>query len=273
VIQWNWPGNVAIDWKSDRGLAYGDGVFETLRVLPRGPVLAERHRERLLAGCKALGLPFTQAHWDRWWQEIDRRRWLHAENSAGHIIKIIVTRGSGGRGYRPPAAPTARVISARSAAPRLPEAPVRLHVCQTPVTATQPGNGLKTLSRLDQVLASREIPRDCFEGLMTDSQGRPVEGTRSNIFVLSNDILYTPPRWQLAVDGVMRQALVECLPQIGLEVRERPLIFAQLRQSQGAFIANSVMGVLAVAGIGCLNLRYAERIADVQAFTRQHFGI
>lgn len=157
--------------------------------------------------------------------------------------------------------------------PPLPSDPVDLCLCRTRVTPPQPGSGFKTLNRLDQVLASREIPEGYFEGLMTDHQGRPVEGTRSNLFVFSPKVIYTPPKWQLAVAGVMRDALMECLAAIGLVVKEKPLTFAEIRRSEGAFIANSVMGVLAVARIGCMSLRYAEKTSDIQTFTRQNFGI
>lgn len=271
-MQWHWVG-AGTDWQTDRGLAYGDGLFETLRVLPSGPVLAERHRNRLLAGSRALGLPFAEEHWKCWLSELAQRGWLHTQEDAGHIVKIVVTRGSGGRGYRPPETASIRVITSIGPVPLIPAGPVALHLCRTAVAPVPGLAGYKTLNRLEQVLASRELPSGAFEGLMTDPQGRLVEGTRSNIFVLLDDLLYTPPRRQLAVAGVLRDALVEALPGIGIPVREAPIGFQRLRQSQGAFIVNSVMGVVEVGRIGCFKLGYAERTAEIRSFTRQHFGI
>lgn len=272
MLEWLWPDSSEATWPTDRGLAYGDGVFETLRMLPSGPVLAEQHRDRLLAGCRALGLPFTRSDWDLWWRGLEHRRWLSAGQASGHIIKIVITRGSGGRGYRPPPQATPRVITTRAAMPALPVGPVRLQLCRTHLASPQL-EGLKTLNRLEQVIASRELMPGCFEGLMTDPQGRPVEGTRSNIFVLSEGVVYTPPKWQLAVAGVLRNVLIERLPEIGIPVRERPLSFAWLGQSQGVFIANSVMGVVIVGQVGCCRLSLSETTASIQSFTRQHFGI
>ena len=156
--------------------------------------------------------------------------------------------------------------------PALPQSPVQLQLCRTALT-TNPNGGLKTLNRLDQVMAARELSRTCFEGLMLDSLGRPVEGTRSNLFVFSNGIVVTPPDWQLAVAGVMRRVLIEVLPTLGIGIREQPLGFRQLKEGQGAFLASSVMGIIPIASIGCLKLRYPKRIQDIQSFTRQHYGI
>lgn len=272
MLQWLWP-DPDTGWHGDRGLAYADGVFETLRILPSGPVLPDQHRDRLLAGCQALGLPFVPENWQQWLGETERRGWLTTDDKTGHIIKVIITRGSGGRGYRPPESTQPRVISSRAPMPLIPEQPVQVHLCRTPLIPTPACGGLKTLNRLDQVLAARELPPECFEGLMTDSCGRPIEGTRSNFFVIADDVLYTPPRWQLAVAGVLRNILVERLPEIGIEVRERPLTFNLVQRSQGAFIANSIFGVLPVARIGCCKLGYAERVADIKSFTRRLFGI
>ena len=273
MIEWNWSSAGESAWRADRGLAYSDGLFETIRISSQGPVLLEGHRDRLLAGCRALGLPFTSRNWEHWWYQVNRLKWLEADHRDGCIIKIIVTRGSGGRGYKPSAMPVIRVISLRAELPPLPTVPVALYPCVTPVTEPSDGKGFKTLNRLEQVLAARELPVDCFEGLMCDRQGRPVEGTRTNLFVLTNGTLYTPPRRQLAVSGVMRRALMQGLSTVDIPVKERVLSFAQLRQSQGVFITSSVLGVLPVARVGCLNVHYSERTAEIQQFVWHNFGI
>jgi len=86
--EWIWPGNDPVVPSDDRGLAYGHGVFETLRVTPAGPVLLEAHRERLLAGCHALGIPFDADGLDAWQQQAAERGLLAPQAPLGQAVSV-----------------------------------------------------------------------------------------------------------------------------------------------------------------------------------------
>jgi 4-amino-4-deoxychorismate lyase len=176
----------------DRGLAYGDGVFETMAATG-GVVLAlDRHLQRMASGCRHLGFEPPP-------MDTVRRASAAVVPCTGRcVIKLLVTRGRGGRGYRPPEAPepTLRVschpwpqhvdLARRQGivAWRL-----RYRLGHNPALA-----GLKHLNRLDQVLAAAELARhaQAQEGIVCDLEGRPVCGVMSNLFLVRDGALITP---------------------------------------------------------------------------------
>ncbi|MDN6179613.1 MAG: aminodeoxychorismate lyase [Halomonas subglaciescola] len=220
----------------DRGLAYGDGVFETVLLRDGAPGLWPYHRARLMRGCRTLGIePPDEAALAATWQ---------APASGLEVLKIILTRGSGGRGYALPGTAEPRLISRRT-----PFAPATLRwrgvdVCLCALRlARQPAlAGIKHLNRLENVLARREWQRkDIAEGLLADSDGNLVEATAMNVFWRAGGAFWTPPLDACGVAGTLRAALLAR----GV-VAEAPLSLAELRSSESIeqlFVGNSVQGV------------------------------
>ncbi len=268
-FRWIWPSSDGPD-PADRGLAYADGLFETILVGPRGPVLLDAHLVRLQRGARVLGIPCTDSALSFWRREVGRR-WREKGLERG-VIKLILTRGAGGRGYRPPSVVRPTMLTTFSAgAPKSPLSGVDTALCSVPVTCLGPG-GAKALARGEQVAAAARIPAHCFEGIMTDRLGRPLEGTRSNLFAFDDEGLVTPPAGHLAVAGVMRDFLLSRLPSLGIPVREAPLSWSSVAGSQGLLLCNSVFGVAPVARIGCLQLPLDDRIARIRRLLEQEFG-
>ena len=95
MVLLNGAGKHFID-VSDRGLQYGDGLFETLEIFQGKPVFFEQHLQRLRMGCSRLLIPEPDC-------QLLRHEALSLCKDAEHaVLKIIITRGSGGRGYRQP---------------------------------------------------------------------------------------------------------------------------------------------------------------------------
>ena len=232
----------------DRGLAYGDGLFETIAVRD-GRVLGwTAHMQRLARGCAALALPPPDS------------AQLHSEAQlllSGHlrgIVKIIVTRGTGGRGYRPPLAAPARRILAWYEWPSDPDllasTPVDTWLCRTRLGFNPQLAGIKHLNRLEQVLASAEWPAPrFFEGLMQDLDGMLIEGTRSNLFVLRRGVLTTPDLTRCGVAGIVRQAVITAVTARGIAVRVEPLPLAELEDAEEVFICNAVIGLRVLSSL------------------------
>ena len=230
---------------TDRGLAYGDGLFETLLITARGPVLADYHLDRLALGLQRLGLNLTRQH-------VEKTLLAYPGYHQPGIVKLIVTAGSGGRGYlRGDARPV--TLLSHFPFPSHPaayyEQGIRLFPCRTRLGRSPALAGLKHLNRLEQVLARNEWGSldEYQEGLVCDLDGRPVEGTLSNLFIVEGSTALTPPLDNCGVAGVMRRWLLEQLPAAGVQVKETPITLERFRLAGERFFCNSVFGVWPVA--------------------------
>lgn len=189
----------------DRGLAYGDGVFETVLVRQGKPLLWAEHKARLVTGCRRLGFPPpTESALDDLCVSLPKE--------GAHILKIIVTRGSGGRGYLPPSNPTPRVaMRVRPFSPHSLNADkgVTVRLCHLQLAAQPLLAGIKHLNRLENVLARQEWQDARYaEGLLCDGAGYVIEATAMNVFWLEQGQWYTPATTYCGVQGTLTQALV-----------------------------------------------------------------
>lgn len=233
----------------DRGLHYGDGLFETMVVRGQHLPLLGYHLERLALGCARLGLVMPAE------DLLQRELQAAAQDADGAILKLIVTRGVGGRGYAPPDQVVATRILLRYPRKEYPaehwQDGVRLRVCEMRLGRNRKLAGLKHLNRLEQVLARSEWRGGEAEGLMLDEAGLVIEGTMSNVFAeLAPGVLATPAVDLCGVAGVMRRRLLERAGQAGLTLRVAELSLAELLQAREIFICNSVIGVWPVAAVG-----------------------
>ncbi len=237
----------------DRGLHYGDGLFETMAVIDGSPWLWERHMRRLCQGARRLGLPGPDA---------PRLREEALRLGAGHaraVLKVIITRGRGARGYRAEETPRLTRIVARYAWPDYPAAfsskGIQVRVCDTRLGDNPHLAGLKHLNRLEQVLARGEW-RDpgIAEGLMLDQSGRVISGTQSNLFAVRGGGLCTPELSRCGIRGVMREWILEQGTAMGIPCSETALTLDDILGAEEVFMCNSVAGIWPVRGIGAARL-------------------
>lgn len=226
----------------DRGLAYGDGLFETIAVRNGAPRFFDRHLARLLDGCRRLNIPDPPA------QRIDDEIIQLIAGARHGTAKVIITRGIGPRGYRPPmAARPTRAIGFTPDDGDLPTghpAGIRVISCRTPVSCNAALAGLKTLNRLDNVLARSEWQDDAVsEGLMCDSGGRLIGGTMSNVFMVRGGRLLTPALDRCGIRGVMRAVVMESATGIGLTAMETEIGAQDLVQADELFLTNALIGL------------------------------
>jgi 4-amino-4-deoxychorismate lyase len=239
----------------DRGLAYGDGLFETMRVRRRGIRLLDLHFERLLEGMKRLKLEVSVA-------ALEREAAARARQRVDGVLKLIVTRGPGGRGYRPAGNERATRVLSLYPLPPVPggSRPVRLRVCRTRMAINPELAGLKTLNRLESVMARSEW-RDVrlWEGLMLDMEGTLVSGTMSNLFLRRGATLMTPALDRCGIAGVMRRWVLERAPELHLKVWQGRLPVEALQDAEEVFMTNAVAGVVSVGliEIGAQRIRVA----------------
>ncbi len=253
----------AIDHR-DRGLQYGDGVFETMRVRRRSVRLLDYHLERLFEGCRRLKIAAPAA------AGLRRELVSRAARRGEAVLKLIVTRGVGPRGYRASGHERCtRVISLHPLPAARGEA-VRVRMCATRVGANPALAGLKTLNRLESVVARGEWQDpSIWEGLMRDVEGNVVGGTLSNLFIGRGPFLMTPMLDQCGIAGVMRRWVLEQSRHLGLRPLEGRLRWEELAEAEEVFMTNAVAGIVSVAviqqGKDRIELRHTEIAGRLRA--------
>jgi len=229
---------------TDRGLHYGDGVFETIAIRTGKPQFWAAHMERLLDGCARLSIPIPDV--TLLTAETER---LCTEGEDA-VLKIIITRGSGGRGYRPPFEPEPQRILIRYPWPEhhVPDEGITLRQCHTPLSCNPVLAGIKHLNRLEQVLARNEWSDESIhEGVMCDTEGYVIEGTMSNLFAVRDGVLITPELSNCGVAGIMRQQVMAVAQHLSIPCEHVRFKAEELNSMDELFITNSIIGVWPVA--------------------------
>ncbi len=246
----------------DRGLLYGDGLFETIAVCDGMPQLWERHMQRLALGCGRLdiGMPDTELLLGETLQV--------AGNMPRAVVKIIVTSGRSARGYRRRSEnPVTRIVQGRPW-PDYPGNNARSGVvtcwCQTRLARQPRLAGMKHLNRLEQVLARNEWRDEYAEGLMCDTEGLAIEGTMTNLFVVSGGTLITPDLSQSGVAGVMRAEVLEQASRLGIDTRIQPVPVGMVEAANEIFLTNSLIGIWPVARLATRNYVVGEITKTLQ---------
>jgi 4-amino-4-deoxychorismate lyase len=227
---------------SDRGFQYGDGLFETLEVVNNQPAYLDLHLHRLNHGCNKLQIPFPGFELLK--QEIS----LICKSSEHSVLKIIITRGVGGRGYKMPEAslPT-RVLSLHP----FPEYPhhyqkqgITARFCTTRLGLNPDLAGIKHLNRLEQVLARAEWQdNNIQEGILLDINNNVIEGVMTNIFYVKNMRLYTPKLTDAGVLGIMRHLILHIANNENILVTEHTVTKNDLLTADELFVCNSIIGL------------------------------
>jgi len=248
---------------SDRGLQYGDGLFETLTVNNGKPVFLTQHLNRLTKGCQRLHIPAPDL--DTLRAEIKQL----CQNVDKAVLKIIITRGSGGRGYRQPDdIQTTRVLSLHPF-PNYPNSyaqqGITARFCTTRLGLNPTLAGMKHLNRLEQVLARAEWNDDTIqEGIMLDINNRVIEGTMSNLFYSKNNQLYTAELTQSGIAGIIRAMIIS-----HESVIEHSYNQAELLAADELFVCNSVIGIWPIQQLANQTFSVGHKTKQLQHWLTQ----
>lgn len=243
-------GNVPVD---DRALQYGDGVFETIAVRDAIPRLWSLHMARLALACGRVGLAMPAPNILR--RDLDNALARTTVNTGFCTAKLIISCGGDERGYRRPqlAAGNSRIgiFADTPLEEDIYSAGVQVRLCDTLVACQPQLAGIKSLNRLEQVLARNEWsdPR-IFDGLMCDDDGNLVCGTRTNLFVVRENHIETPRLDRGGVAGVMRQRIIDLLGKNDIHVAEIAIGYEEIASFDEVFLSNSQIGVVPVRRCG-----------------------
>lgn len=225
----------------DRGLAYGDGVFRTLRLEGGEPRWWPDHLAKLADDCRQLGMAAPE----RTALEQDLA-WIGARMPDA-VVRLSVTRGTGPRGYCPPELSFPTRIATASPLPTFPDPVLStgacLRVCQLRLSQQPRLAGIKHLNRLENVLARMEwTDPDIDEGLLLDQEGWVISGVMSNLLVKLDGEWLTPVLDRNGVAGVARARLLARWP-----IRETRLDLAAVHRSDAVLLMNSLVQLRWVA--------------------------
>jgi branched-chain amino acid aminotransferase len=222
----------------DHGLTVGDGVFETIAVRAGRPLAATLHLARLLRSALALGLPAPDTSALR--AAVDEV--TAAGDVTDAVIRVVYTSGSGPLGSdRGDGRPTAAVLLGPA-----PDRPLATDVVTVPWPRNERGAlaGVKTTSYAENVLALAEAHRQCAsEAIFANTAGDLCEGSGSNVFLVLDGRLLTPPLSAGCLAGVTRALIIE---RCGLDVGEQDVPVTALAEAEEAFLTSATRNVQAV---------------------------
>jgi aminodeoxychorismate lyase len=251
----------------DRGLLYGDGVFETMRAVDGWIVDLDEHLARLKSGAGVLRIPVPSI-------TVLKRALNKTIQKSGldcAYVRLTLTRGAGGNrlAVDTPLKPTI-IITVKEYHP-YPAVKYRqgfvVKILSTRRNSTSPLSRIKSLNYLDNILGKMEASAvRADEGLFLNEKGHVACGTVSNIFFIKGRILHTPPLNAGVLPGITRRRVMKNIaPALGLRVVEKNIAVNELRQFAGVFVTNTLMGVMPVSKIGSVKYRVdgvVEQIRD-----------
>jgi 4-amino-4-deoxychorismate lyase len=226
----------------ERGLHYGDGLFETIAVLNGEARLLGRHLQRLATGCERLGLRAEPA-------QIGAEVRAAAAEMPRAVIKVLLTRGRAlARGYALSGAEIPTRIMLRypwpAEDPAAAQAGARVRIATLRLGENPALAGVKHLNRLEQVLARREwSDPGIMDALMFSHSGDLVSGTMTNVFIVRDATLFTPRLERCGVAGVMRATVLALAAAGGVPVRECALSAQDLGAAEELFLTNALIGI------------------------------
>jgi len=249
----------------DRGLQYGDGIFETIAYKNGRLQLWDEHMQRMQESAKRLSLAITDESY--WREDIEK-----LNLSADAVIKLTLTRGVSGRGYAYKNNDKTSRITAVYDWPDYAESNshgITTCLCETPVSVNSALAGIKHLNRLDNVLARNEWSDEHItEGFMFDHNLHVIEGTMSNVFCVLDDEIYTPSLQNSGVAGVMRQHVMKLAEQSNIPVNVIDISEQNFLHMDSVFITNSLIGIWPVTKIMTAEQQYdftiVERVKTMQ---------
>jgi aminodeoxychorismate lyase len=230
---------------NDRGFMYGDGLFETMRVVHGKPFRFAQHLERMTRGADFLKIkpPFTPKELEKFAAQL-----IEQNKMSGAILRVTLTRGPGTRGYTPDAESQPTTVMTLHAAPAL-EKSVEwsLVTSSLRIPASDVLASFKTTSKILHVMARAEAAeKDADEALLINTNGEVAETASGNLFWVYQDNICTVPTGRGVLPGITRAIVLEICQTLGLQTNKRVIKPEALRNSTGIFVTQSAFGIVPI---------------------------
>ncbi|MGL5966271.1 MAG: aminodeoxychorismate lyase [Kluyvera sp.] len=234
---------------SDRATQFGDGSFTTARIVDGRVQQMTAHISRLQRACERLAIPFSD------WPILTQEMSMMATRQREGVLKTIISRGQGGRGYSGSTCELPTRIISTSAAPshyiHWKASGATLTLSPVPLGRNPYLAGIKHLNRLEQVLIRSHLEQtDADEALVLDSDGWLTECCAANLFWRCGQDVFTPRLDKAGVNGVMRQFIMAQLAHSPYRVVEVMAPLSALAQADEVLMCNALMPVIPVQRFG-----------------------
>ena len=239
------PETEAVVPIDDRGFMYGDGLFETMRIVNGKPFRFAQHLERMTRGADFLKIncPFAPKELEKLAAQL-----VEKNKMPDAILRVMLTRGPGGRGYTPDSESKPTVVMTLHAAPSL-ENSVEWNLVTSSfrIPAADALSSFKTTSKLLHVMARAEaVEKNADEALLVNTNGEVAETASGNLFWVYDDNICTVPTGRGVLPGITRAVVLEICQSLGLQVNKRIIKPEALRNSKGIFVTQSALGIVPI---------------------------
>jgi branched-chain amino acid aminotransferase len=257
----------------DRGYLYGDGLFEAIRIRNGKPFRWDQHIERLQSGANLLNLkiPFSPKELLEYAQELATKNQMPEA-----ILRLLVTRGKGERGYSPKGANNPFLTMALFPTPAIDinNPPRRkVVVAKISVPPNHPLTAIKSTNKLIHVLARAEA--DAFgadEALLINANGELAEGTSCNLFWIQGDAIYTPTIESGALPGITRNLVLELCSKLSIATNEVAAKPEVLFKADGVFLSHTTMGIVEIDEVDGKPVKRSPLVQKIQKAYRDTLG-
>ncbi|PID65718.1 MAG: aminodeoxychorismate lyase [Gammaproteobacteria bacterium] len=240
---------------------YGDGVFETMLAVGNDIHHWDYHWQRLEKSCQRLQISVPE--YEKLYQQLQIT--LTEQNNTFSVIKMIIARGDGLRGYRSIENQPCYIqfsISDYHFNPKIYQG-LNVRICQTRLSHQPLLAGMKHINRLEYVMARRESEDGQFdEGLLLNYDNLLIEGLTSNVFIIKNQHIFTPILDGSGVCGTMRAYLRDTLPSLGYMIKEKALLLDDIGTADEIFLTNATAGIMPVSRIAGINKTFQQTITN-----------
>lgn len=233
----------------DHGFLYGDGIFEGIRVYNGNVFRLKEHILRLFDSAKSimLEIPHTVEEVMDIVVESVRRNGMRDA-----YIRLVISRGTGDLGLDPRKCPSRNVICIVEQLALFPKElyETGIKVITVPTRRNIPdalNPKIKSLNYLNNILVKIEANlAGMSEAIMLNNQGYVTEGSGDNIFIVKNGVIYTPPAYLGALEGITRQAIIDIAKKLGIELKEQPFTRHDVFVADEVFLTGTAAEVIAV---------------------------
>ncbi|MBS9781245.1 MAG: aminodeoxychorismate lyase [Gammaproteobacteria bacterium] len=240
---------------------YGDGIFETMLSVGNDIHHWDYHWQRLASSCQRLNISIPDR--DTLYRQLQTA--LVEQNNPLSVVKMIVSRGDGLRGYRSIDNQPCHIqfsIAEYHFNPKMYHG-LHLRLCQTRLSHQPLLAGMKHINRLEYIMARRESEdRQFDEGLLLNYDNLLIEGLTSNVFIIKNQHIFTPILDGSGVRGTMRTYLFDTLPQRGYVLSEKHLSLDDIRSADEVFLTNATAGIMPVTSIATIGNHFQQTMTN-----------